>query len=65
MAEAYQWLLVPVQSSPPGEMEWQAVKVTGQDPLAVRASKKLRGDEQLVTRLAGTLLRLELDKIPL
>lgn len=45
--------------------EWQAIKVTGQDPLAVRASKKLRSNEQLVTRLAGTLLRLELDKIPL
>ena len=34
--EAYQWLLVPMQSSPQGAMEWQAIRVSGQDALAVR-----------------------------
>jgi hypothetical protein len=33
--------------------------------LAVRASKKLRNDELLITSFAGTRLRMELDKIPL
>ena len=63
--EAYQWLLIPVQSTPQDEMGWQAIKVSGQDALAVRASRKLRNDELLVTGLAGTRLRLELDRIPL
>jgi hypothetical protein len=33
--------------------------------MAVRASKKLRNDELLVTAFAGTSLRRELDRIPL
>jgi len=63
--ETYQWLLVPVQSSPQAAVEWQALRITGQDALAVRASKKLRSDELLVTSLAGTRLRMELDRVPL
>ena len=39
--------------------------MTGQDSLAVRASKKLKGDELLVTVFASTLLRMELDRVPL
>jgi predicted AAA+ superfamily ATPase len=63
--EAYQWLLVPVQSSPQAAVEWQAVRLSGQDPLAVRASKKLRSDELLITGFAPTRLRMELDRVPL
>jgi hypothetical protein len=37
---------------------------SGQDALAVRASKK-RGDEHLITGFAPTRLRMELDRIPL
>ena len=65
LPEAYQWLLVPVQSTPQAAVEWQALRLTGQDPLAVRASKKLRSEELLVPVLAGTRLRLELDRVPL
>jgi predicted AAA+ superfamily ATPase len=63
--ETYQWLLIPVQNKPQDPVTWQALKVSGQDALAVRASKKLRNDESLITALAGTRLRIELDKIPL
>jgi predicted AAA+ superfamily ATPase len=63
--ETYQWLLVPVQPSPDAEVEWQALRLSGPDPLAVRASKKLRSDELLITRFAATRLRMELDKVPL
>jgi hypothetical protein len=63
--EAYQWLLVPVQSSPQAAVEWQAIRLSGQDALAVRASKKLRSDELLVTGFAPTRLRMELDRVPL
>jgi predicted AAA+ superfamily ATPase len=63
--ETYQWLLVPVQPSPQGKLEWQAMKVSAQSALAVRASKKLRDDELLITGFAPTRLRMELDRIPL
>ncbi len=64
--EAYQWLLVPVQGSPQATtVEWQAYRLSGQDALAVRASKKLRNEELLVPALAGTRLRMELDRVPL
>lgn len=65
LPEAYQWLLVPVQGTPQAAVEWQAFRLSGQDALAVRASKKLRTDELLVTSLAGTRLRMELDRVPL
>lgn len=64
LPEAYQWLLVPVQKSPQEVVEWQVFRLSGDDALAVRASKKLRGDG-LVTVLAPTLLRMELDRVPL
>jgi predicted AAA+ superfamily ATPase len=63
--ETYQWLLVPVQTSPQAAIEWQALKLSGQDVLAVRVSKKLRSDELLLTAFAGTRLRMELDRVPL
>jgi predicted AAA+ superfamily ATPase len=65
LPEAYHWLLVPGQESPQASMTWQAVRLSGQDPLAVRASKKLRNDELLVTGFAASRLRLDLDRVPL
>ena len=63
--EAYRWLLAPVQGKPQGAVEWQVYPLVGQEPIALRASKKLRGDESLIVNMAGTRLRMELDKIPL
>lgn len=63
--EAYQWLLVPAQQKPEAPIHWQAFRVTGSDELSVRASKKLRGEELLITSFGPTRLRMELDKIPL
>jgi hypothetical protein len=60
LPEAYQWLLVPVQTSPQAPVQWQALRLSGQEALAVRASKKLRNDELLVTAFAGTSLCREL-----
>lgn len=65
LPEAYQWLLVPTQASPQSGHDWKAFRLSGQDPLAVRASKKLRNDELLVIALAGTVLRMPLDRVPL
>lgn len=63
--EAYQWLLVPTQTSPQAAVEWRAYRLSGQDALAERASARLRSEELLVPTFAGTRLRMELDKIPL
>ncbi len=65
LPETYQWLLVPVQATPQAPVEWQALRLSGQDALAVRASKKLKSDELLITGFAATRLRMELDRVPL
>jgi hypothetical protein len=67
--ETYSWLLVPE----PAEDGSANVKVSlreirlqpVQEALAVRASRKLENDGLLLTKYAGTTLRLELDKVPL
>ncbi len=63
--ETFQWLLAPMQGNNQGTIEWQTSRVSGNDPLAVRVSKKLKNDGQLITLFHPTSLRLELDKIPL
>ncbi|MDG4594393.1 MAG: Swt1 family HEPN domain-containing protein [Candidatus Contendobacter sp.] len=65
LPETYQWLLVPVQSTPQAPVTWEALRLSGSDALAVRASKKLRADELHLTSFAPTRLKMELDKIPL
>lgn len=65
LPESYQWLLVPEQVNPQAPVAWQALRLTGSDALAVRASRKLRGDELLVTTLGCTILRKHLDEVPL
>lgn len=65
LPETYQWLLVPGQASPQAAVTWEALRLAGQDALAIRASKKLRSDELLLTGFAATRLRMELDRIPL
>ncbi len=65
LPETYQWLLAPVQHTPEVPVTWEALRLTGSDALAVRASKKLRTDELCLTSFAPTRLRMELDRIPL
>lgn len=65
LPETYQWLLVPVQPKPQDAMGWQVIRLAGQDALAVRASRRLKNDEHLVTALGATRLRMEMDRIPL
>jgi hypothetical protein len=65
LPETYQWLLVPTQTSPQAPLTWQALRLAGQEPLAVRASKRLRHEEALLTSLGPTSLRLEMDRVPL
>jgi predicted AAA+ superfamily ATPase len=63
--ETFAWALVPSQDKGSAEVAWDAVRVPGSEPLAVRVSKKLEGAEQLITALGGVRLRMELDRVPL
>jgi predicted AAA+ superfamily ATPase len=65
LPETYQWLLVPEQANPQAPVVWQAIRLSGGDALAARASKRLRSDELLVTALGSTILRKHLDDVPL
>ena len=65
LPETYQWLLAPVQSQPQEALALLAFRLSGPEPLAIRASKKLRAEERLVTKFGGNRLRLELDRVPL
>jgi predicted AAA+ superfamily ATPase len=65
LPEAYLWLLLPVQSDIRAPVIWESKRVTGGEPLAVRASKKLRSDELLFPSMGGVRLRMELDRVPL
>lgn len=65
LPETYQWLLVPTQASAQVPMTWEALRLSDAEPLAARASKKLRGDEAYLTSFGPTRLRMEMDKIRL
>ena len=65
LPETYQWLLVPVQTTTKSKTTWEKLRLTGTDPLAIRASKKLRIDELFLTSFASTRLKMELDRVPL
>jgi len=65
LPETWQWLLVPIQGKPQDPITWEALRLSGTDSLAVRASKKLRTDELFLTSFAPSRLRMELDGIPL
>jgi len=65
LPETYQWLLVPTQENPQAPVTWQTIRLSGSDPLAERASKKLRNDELLVVNFASSRLRMEMDRVPL
>jgi hypothetical protein len=65
MPEAYCWAMIPVQPSPSGPMDWEEVRLSGQDGLATRASRKLRSEEHLIVEFGAVRLRKELDDVPL
>jgi predicted AAA+ superfamily ATPase len=65
LPETYQWLLVPTQANPQAPITWQTIRLSGTDPLAERASKKLKSDELLIVNFAASRLRMEMDRVPL
>ena len=65
LPETYQWLLVPEQRTAQESMTWSITRLTGAEPLAERASRRLLSDEGMVPRLGPNLLKRHLDQVPL
>jgi adenine-specific DNA methylase/predicted AAA+ superfamily ATPase len=65
--ETYTWLLVPDQPELRQSDELQELRLQPQlqNSLAANASRRLKTEEMLITQYAGTLLRREMDRIPL
>jgi uncharacterized protein len=62
MKEAWCYLIYPWQESAQAEIEWQSSKVSAQDSLLARASKKLVSDEGLLPELGPNRLDGDLKK---
>ena len=67
LPETYRWLLTPKQEDAQAAMYWDAVNlgVEGEDALAVRASKRFMSADGMITGYAPTMLRMEMDRVPL
>jgi hypothetical protein len=65
IGETYVWVLTPGQSVADPTVTWDETRVAGTDPLAVRVSNKLGGEEGLIIRYSGVRLRMDLDRVPL
>ena len=60
--DAYRWLLVPTQEGT-APVEWEIVRISGAEENPVtKAVKKVRSDEQLITKWSPALLQMELDR---
>lgn len=65
LPETYCWLLVPEQTTPTAAVTWKAVRLSGNDALAIRAARKLKSDELMLSSLGSSILRKHLDEVPL
>ncbi len=67
LPETYRWLLTPKQEDAQAAMYWDAINlgVEGEYALAVRASKRFMSADGMITGYAPTMLRMEMDRVPL
>ncbi len=59
LGDIYQWLLVPTQPEPTGEIEWEEYRLQKDSPI-LQASRKLVNEEHLITTYAAARLTLEI-----
>ncbi len=66
IGETWVWAMAPYQPDPkqPG-IDWAINRVSGQDAIAKRASKRFESDEALLTQLGARRLRTALDQFSL
>lgn len=63
--ETYKWLLVPTQPEATGKIIWSEYILRGSGSIAELASKKMIENELLIENMAGSRLKLDIDRIPL
>ncbi len=61
LLETFCHLIVPTQEGT-NPIEWSVSRLQGGDSLVMRASKKLKNEQQLITEWSPALLRMELDR---
>jgi hypothetical protein len=59
LRDTYQWLLVPTQPEPTGDLEWEEYRLQGKDSPILQAARKLVHEEYLITTYAAARLTLE------
>ncbi len=63
--ETFIWMIYPTQMTSGDVLEWTEERITGHEPLAEKASRKLVSAGQLAAEMAPIALRCELDRVPL
>jgi hypothetical protein len=63
--EVYKMMLVPSQATPTEPVKLNTIRATGGESIFHACAKKLTNDELLISRLAGSRLKMELDSVPL
>ena len=58
-------MLVPSQATPTEPVKLNTIRATGGESIFHACAKKLTNDELLISRLAGSRLKMELDRVPL
>ena len=56
LQDSYQWLLVPDQPEPTGEVEWEEYRLQGKDSPILQASRKLVNEEHLIIKYSAASL---------
>lgn len=65
LTETWCWLLVPSKELRSADVKWREIRLQGSGSLAGRASQKLEFDADLLKKIGPSILRREIDKVPL
>ncbi len=65
LRETYCWLLAPKKTGPQAPVTWEALRLKGSGGLVERVAVRARKEELLITQYGATLLRRDLDRVPL
>ncbi|MDE0669187.1 MAG: collagen-like protein, partial [bacterium] len=65
IAETFTQVLIPTQKPGTSEVEWQTVRASTDGDIGARVSRKLASSEELIARLGGVRVRMNLDRYDL
>ena len=62
IAETFTLVLTPEQAPGTSEIVWQTSRAAGEEAIALRASRKLRSEEKLISTYSGVRVRMDIDR---